>query len=140
MLELATPSFRDPDPVFLGWLRGEKRHCSMAAIPTIEDEDAKRPSREHEKPVGDRTRIVNRMKAMLARFGIRTFKPTFAQGRASKQRLDGLQEAPLPENTRAELRRDMMRLRVIREQRSRKPSRSACASSRRRLPRRKVRL
>src|SRR6476659_4492277 len=46
---------------FLGWLRGEKRHCSMAAIPTIEDEDAKRPSREHEKLVGDRTRLVNRM-------------------------------------------------------------------------------
>ena len=47
---------------FLGWLRGERRHCSMAAIPTIEEEDAKRPNREHEKLVGDRTRIVNRMK------------------------------------------------------------------------------
>ena len=44
---------------FLGWLRGERRHCSMAAIPTIEEEDAKRPNREHEKLVGDRTRIVN---------------------------------------------------------------------------------
>jgi transposase len=21
---------------FLGWLRGEKRHCSMVAIPTVE--------------------------------------------------------------------------------------------------------
>jgi transposase len=31
---------------FLGWLRGEPKHCSMAAIPTIEDEDARRPSRE----------------------------------------------------------------------------------------------
>jgi transposase len=68
---------------FLGWLRGEKRHCSMAAIPTIEDEDAKRPSREHEKLVGDRTRIVNRMKAMLARFGIRTFKPTLRKAEES---------------------------------------------------------
>ena len=48
---------------FLGWLRGERRHCSMAAIPTIEEEDAKRPNREHEKLVGDRTRIVNRMKS-----------------------------------------------------------------------------
>jgi transposase len=61
---------------FLGWLRGEKRHCSMAAIPTIEEEDAKRPNREHEKLVGDRTRIVNRMKSTLSRFGIRGFKPT----------------------------------------------------------------
>jgi len=34
--------------VFLGWLRGEKRHCSMAAIPTNEEEDARRPSRERE--------------------------------------------------------------------------------------------
>jgi hypothetical protein len=25
---------------FLGWWRGERRHCSMAAIPTIEEEDA----------------------------------------------------------------------------------------------------
>ena len=36
---------------FLGWLRGEPKHCSMAAIPTIEDEDAKRPSRERESLV-----------------------------------------------------------------------------------------
>ena len=33
---------------FLGWLRGEPNHCTMAAIPTIEDEDARRPSRERE--------------------------------------------------------------------------------------------
>jgi transposase len=47
---------------FLGWLRGEPDHCSMAAIPTLEQEDAKRPSRERESLVGERTRIVNRMK------------------------------------------------------------------------------
>jgi transposase len=52
---------------FLGWLRGERRHCSMAAIPTIEEEDAKRPNREREKLVGERTRTVNRIKATLAR-------------------------------------------------------------------------
>ena len=34
---------------FLGWLRGERDHCKMVAIPTIEDEDAKRPNREREK-------------------------------------------------------------------------------------------
>jgi len=47
---------------FLGWLRGEPRHCSMAKIPTPEEEDAKRPNRERENLVGERTRIVNRMK------------------------------------------------------------------------------
>jgi len=30
---------------FLGWLRGERGHCSMAMIPTREEEEAKRPNR-----------------------------------------------------------------------------------------------
>ena len=34
---------------FIGWLRGEPHHCHMAAIPTIEQEDAKRANREREK-------------------------------------------------------------------------------------------
>src|ERR1700678_3020297 len=33
---------------FLGWLRGEADHCSMAALPTLAEEDAKRPTRERE--------------------------------------------------------------------------------------------
>lgn len=101
---------------FLGWLRGEPRHCTMAAIPTVEEEDARRPSREREKLVKDRTRLVNRLKATLARFGIRGFRPTL---RKAVQQLDELRTAegtPLPENTRAEAKRDMARLEVVREQ------------------------
>src|SRR3974390_296157 len=30
---------------FLGWLRGERDHCKVVAIPTLKDEDAKRPNR-----------------------------------------------------------------------------------------------
>ena len=48
----------------------------MAAIPSLEEEDAKRPSRERENLVGERTRIGNRIKSTLARLGIRGFKPT----------------------------------------------------------------
>jgi transposase len=102
--------------VFLGWLRGERRHCSMVAIPTLEEEDAKRPSRERETLVGERTRIINRLKAALARLGIRGFKP---QLRKALQRLDALrtpEDVPIPPNTLAEIRRDMARLAVVREQ------------------------
>lgn len=102
--------------VFLGWLRGERGHCRMVAIPTLEQEDAKRPSRERESLVGERTRIVNRMKAALARLGIRGFKPTL---RKAPQRLDALRTpegVPIPPNTRDEIRRDMVRLAVVREQ------------------------
>src|SRR6267378_121439 len=38
--------------VFLGWLRGEPRHCKMVAIPTLEEEDARRPSRERASIIG----------------------------------------------------------------------------------------
>ena len=61
---------------FLGWLRGERGHCSMVRVPTIAEEDAKRPNRERECLVKDRTRLVNRMKGTLARLGIRHFRPT----------------------------------------------------------------
>ena len=42
--------------VFIGWLRGEPDHCRMAAISTLEEEDAKRPNRERENLVGERMR------------------------------------------------------------------------------------
>ena len=61
---------------FLGWLRGERDHCKMVAIPTIDDEDAKRPNRERESLVGEQSRIINRIKATLARLGIRGSIPS----------------------------------------------------------------
>ena len=72
--------------VFLGWLRGEPRHCKMVAIPTLEEEDARRPSRERESLIGERTRIINRMKAALIRLGIRGFKPELLKATAPWQR------------------------------------------------------
>src|SRR6266436_2357511 len=102
--------------VFLGWLRGERGHCRMVAIPTLEEEDAKRPSRERESLVGERTRIINRMKSALARLGIRGFKPAL---RKAPQRLEALrtpEDTPIPPNMLDEVRRDMIRLAVVREQ------------------------
>jgi transposase len=102
--------------VFLGWLRGERGHCGMVAIPTIEEEDAKRPSRERESLVGERTRIINRTKSALVRLGIRGFKPEL---RKAAQQIDGLRTpegAPLPPNTLDEFRRDLARLALVHEQ------------------------
>ena len=44
-------------------LRGEPGHCSIVTIPNCEEEDAKRPSRERETLVGERTRLINAIKA-----------------------------------------------------------------------------
>src|ERR1700724_1184708 len=79
---------------FLGWLRGERGHCSMARVLTMAEEDAKRPNRERECLVGERTRIVNRIKATLARLGIRNFKPTLRKAAELCKRLSRETVAP----------------------------------------------
>jgi transposase len=101
---------------FLGWLRGERDHCKMVAIPTIKDEDAKRPNRERESLVGEQNRIINRMKATLIRLGIRGFNPKLKK---AAERLEGLRTAegePIPPNTLAELRREMVRRWLVSDQ------------------------
>jgi transposase len=88
----------------------------MVAVPTIEQEDAKRPSRERENLVGEKTRIVNRMKAALIRLGIRGFKPEL---RRAPGKLEGLRTPEgllIPPHTLDEIRRDMARLAMVREQ------------------------
>ncbi len=101
---------------FVGWLRGELDHCTMAPIPMLAAEDARRPSREREKLIGERTRLVNRMKAALARHGVRNFNPKLkkAPERLVDVRMpDG---RPLPPNTMAELARAMTRMRLVGDQ------------------------
>jgi len=88
----------------------------MAAIPTLAEEDAKRPNREREGLVRERTRIVNRMKSCLVRFGIRNFKPTLRKAPERLATLGTPEGVPLPANTLLELRRDMARLRFVMDQ------------------------
>lgn len=101
---------------FLGWLRGEPDHCCMAAVPTLEEEDAKRPHRERENLVGERTRIVNRMKACLVRLGVRGFNPTLRKAEERLETLRTPEGEALPPHTLAEMRRDMARLRFVTDQ------------------------
>ena len=64
----------------------------MVAIPTIEEEDAKRPNRERASLVTEQTRIGNQIKAMLARFDIRRFGPKL---RKAEQQLKEAAEGSL---------------------------------------------
>jgi transposase len=101
---------------FLGWLRGERKHCSMAAIPSIAEEDARRANREHQTLVGERTSLVSRMKATLVRFGICNFNVKLKKAPEKLAGLRGPEGVGLPPNTLAELRHDMARLRLVRDQ------------------------
>jgi len=100
----------------LGWLRGEVKHCSMAAIPTVEEEDAKRPLREREALTAEVTRLSNRMQSLLMLHGIRKFK---VRQKKAEEKLFELKTAcgePLPPATLAQLRRTFAQLRLAQEQ------------------------
>jgi transposase len=101
---------------FLGWLRGERDHCKMAAIPTFAEEDAKRPHRERETLVGEQTTIINRVKATLTRLGIRNFDPKLEKAPERLEELRTPEGEPIPPNTLAELKRDFARRQFVAEQ------------------------
>jgi len=100
----------------LGWLRGERKHCSMAAIPSLAEEDARRPNREHESLVGERSRIVNRLKATMIRLGICGFNVKLRTAANQLAQLRTAAGEPIPPNTLAELGREIARYRVVCDQ------------------------
>ena len=57
--------------VLAAWMTGDHQICSMVRVPTVEEEDAKRPHRERERLVQDRLRIENRIEALLFTQGVR---------------------------------------------------------------------
>ncbi len=96
--------------VLAAYLDGDRQVCSMVRVPTPEEEDAKRPSREREHLVQERTRFENRILALLATQGIRD-RPslrTWDRDLAILQTGDG---RPLPVHLRAEL--DRLRRRLV---------------------------
>ncbi len=52
------------------WLSGDRSVATAVRIPTVEEEDAKRIERERKNLVEERTRIVGRIKGLLALHGI----------------------------------------------------------------------
>jgi transposase len=101
---------------FLGWLRGERGHCKMVAVPTLSEEDAKRPSRERETLVGEATRIIGRVKATFVRLGIRGFNPKLKAATTRLATLRTPEGEPIPPNTLAALKRDLERHQIVKKQ------------------------
>lgn len=101
---------------FLGWLRGEKRHCQMCHVPSLEEEDARRPGRERARLTSEQTRLVNRIKAMLSWLGITGFNAKLRRARDRLAQLRTPDGLPIPANTAAELHRHIERLQLVRQQ------------------------
>jgi transposase len=65
---------------------------------------------------GEKSRVICRLKATMARLGIRNFKVTLRKASQRLAELRGPDGAPLPAHTAAEIGRDMARLGLIRDQ------------------------
>ena len=101
---------------YLGWLRGEAKHCRMVAVPTREEEDGKRPLREREGLVGEATRLVNRMTSLLALYGVHQFNPRRKRAAERLAQLTTAEGEALPPQMLGELQRGLERLNMIKGQ------------------------
>jgi transposase len=98
---------------FLAHLRGEPRACSVVRVPTVEDEDRKRRTRERQRLGKERTAHTNRIKGLLHGQGIRDampLKPGFIAGLKGLRTGDG---RVLPPELAAEIVREHERLGLI---------------------------
>src|SRR3954453_4417988 len=59
----------------LAYKRGEPRVCAMARVPTPEEEDRRRLSRERKSLINERVRHVNRIKELLFSQGVSDYQP-----------------------------------------------------------------
>jgi transposase len=101
---------------FLGWLRGEPKHCSMVAIPSREAEDGKRLLRERDALTAEQTRLVNQIKSHLVVHGIIGFKLKLKKAEEQLARLVTAEDKPLPAGALCQLNRLVERLRLTKQQ------------------------
>jgi transposase len=101
---------------FLAHLRGEPRACSVVHVPSVEDEDRKRRTRERERLLKERTAHTNRIKGLLHGQGIRNgmpLKPGFIAGLENLRTGDGRSLAP---RLKEEIEREHERLCLVNKQ------------------------
>jgi transposase len=99
----------------LAWLRGEPRVCTMVRVPSLEEEDARRPGRERDKLVCERVGLENQIRSLLCLHGI-NFRPRLKKAAEKLEALRARSGAALPPQTMAQLRRLMKRVGVVSEQ------------------------
>jgi transposase len=101
---------------FLAHLRGEPRACSVVHVPSVENEDCRRGTRERERLLKERTAHTNRIKGLLHAQGIRDAmprKPGFIGSLADLRTGD---DRPLPPRLKEEIEREHQRLCVVDKQ------------------------
>jgi len=100
----------------LAYLRGEPKVCSMVRVPTAEDEDRKRRTRERERLLKERTGHSNRIKGLLHGQGIRDAMPLKPSFLSDLERMCTGDGRALPPRLKEEIRREHERLLLAHKQ------------------------
>ena len=96
--------------------RGEARVVRIVRVPTPEQEDARRRSRERQRLVNEQTAHINRIKALLRLAGMAVSNPRRRNWLAWLDAQRDWQGQPLPPHLRSEIERQHARLMLIGQQ------------------------
>ena len=100
----------------MAYLRGEPLVVRIVRVPSMEQEDARRASREHERLVTEQTGHTNRIKALLRLVGMAVGYPRRSDWLSWLERQRDRQGAPMPPRLLAEVAREHARLMLVRGQ------------------------
>lgn len=99
----------------LAYKRGEPRVCAMVRVPTPEQEDRRRVSRERKTLTAERVGHVNRIKGLLFSQGVE-YEPLHRNRRDRLEKLRTPDGRPLPDHLKRQIRRELDRLELLLEQ------------------------
>jgi transposase len=96
--------------------RGEPRVVRIVRVPSVEQEDARRASRERDRLIKEQTGHTNRIKALLRLVGLAVGNPRRSDWLNWLDRQRDWQGCPIPPHLRAEVTREHARLMLVRDQ------------------------
>ena len=97
------------------WLDGDSDAARVVRVPSPEDEDARRLSRERDRLVNERVQHVNRIKGLLALQGIYRYQPLRKDRLARLHELKTQDGREMPAQLKSELLRELERLELLLE-------------------------
>ena len=98
-----------------GWDAGDRQACTMVSVPSAEQEDLRRFSRERARLVDERTGHLARIRGLLMQHGIRRFNPWRTDWREQLDRLKTGDGRRLPPCIKAEVARQCRRFWQVQE-------------------------
>jgi transposase len=100
----------------MAYLRGEPRVVRIVRVPSVEQEDVRRASRERDRLITEQTAHTNRIKALLRLVGMAVGHPRRRDWVSWLARQRDRQDNPMPPHLLAEIVREHARLMLVRDQ------------------------